>query len=90
MWSASMMRKIFVDGEPTFFKPRNMQINDCRQSTVLAWNEPPNQTGKQVTFWSQSVQRMQQLRLWVPWVTEGYIHPLQPLLLTPVRLLLAF
>ena len=42
---------------------------------VLVGPEPPNQTGKKVTFWSQIVQRMQQLLLWIPWVMKGNIHP---------------
>ncbi len=42
---------------------------------VLAGPEPPNQTGKKVTFGSQITQQLQQLRLWLPWVLEGYIHP---------------
>jgi hypothetical protein len=28
-----------------------------------------------VTFCSQSVKRIKQLRLWLPWVQEGYIYP---------------
>jgi hypothetical protein len=44
-----------------------------RDTPVLEWNEPPNQTGEKVTFCSESVQRMQQLWLWVLWVTAGYI-----------------
>jgi hypothetical protein len=42
---------------------------------VLAGPEPSNQRGKKVMFLSQNVERMGQLRLWVPWVPEGYIHP---------------
>jgi hypothetical protein len=41
-------------------------------------------------FCSQIVQQMQQLRLWVPWVTGGYIRLFQPLLSTSVRLLFTF
>jgi hypothetical protein len=59
-------------------------------TSVLAWNEPPNQTGGKVTFCPESVKRIKQPWLWVLWVTDGYIHLFQPLLFTFVRLLLTF
>ncbi len=59
-------------GQIIIFFIIEMALNN---TPVLAQNEPPNQTGTKVTFCSQIAQRMQQLRLWVPWVPEGYIYP---------------
>jgi hypothetical protein len=64
--------------------------NWIHSTPVLAGPEPPNQTGKKVTFWSQIVLRMQQFWLWVPWVTEGYIHPFPTFAVHSVRLLFTY
>jgi hypothetical protein len=45
---------------------------------VLGGPEPSNQTGKKLTFCSETVQRMRQLRLGLSWVQEGYIYPFPP------------
>jgi hypothetical protein len=52
-----------------------MKYYQCSATPVIAGPEPPKQTGKKVTFWSQTLKRMKKLRLWLPWVREGYIHP---------------
>jgi hypothetical protein len=64
-----------VDVAQTEYPATWGRSDDYGHTPVLTWNEPPNQTGGKVTFRSKILQRKQQLRLWVLWVTDGDIQP---------------